>query len=118
MVNDAQDDEGPLLRYLGTARGPLGEPLYDVHNALRLCRSRGRVKVCACVKLRTLAPAALLASGSPSCRYRLHTLCLPSEEMQRVPCGAADAVVALCLKSFSLELWFLSLLLKCSVVLE
>ena len=40
-----QEDEGPLLRYLETARGPLGEPLFDAHNALRLCRARGRVKV-------------------------------------------------------------------------
>ena len=40
-----QDDEAPLLRYLATARGALGEPLYEVHAALRLCRSRGRIKV-------------------------------------------------------------------------
>ncbi|KAH7345284.1 Pep3/Vps18/deep orange family-domain-containing protein [Rhizoctonia solani] len=44
----ANDDDGPLLRFLTTAPGdPIsGKPYYDLDYALRICRANGRIQPC------------------------------------------------------------------------
>lgn len=42
----SEEQEGPLLQYLASARDLLGRPLYDPQTALRLARQRNKLQAC------------------------------------------------------------------------
>ena len=76
----SEEQEGPLLQYLASARDLLGRPLYDPQTALRLARQRNKLQ--ACVQL--------------LCDLNLYEVSTTHPQHQalywRVPCTALQAV--------------------------